>query len=173
MSYTFGSQPATQHPTQQSYQDAEGQQHDRVQLSKQDNSTMASSSTPDITISQRMISATWGSVLTSLLGMDCASMCPTILTCGSHTSRCCPCTITIPNRSRSSYHQPFQIPCLRCQFQAPSPKPGRDCVLSRSLLGRKQWSILPGRQWTCHTCRSHPCRLRRGRDTKKDLHLDV
>lgn len=68
MSYAIGSEPARSHDTEQSYHDAEGQQHDRIQLKKQDIDTMAASNVPDITITQRMISATWGSVLTSLLG---------------------------------------------------------------------------------------------------------
>src|SRR2546421_10534506 len=48
-----------------------GQQHDRIQLPKQDtNSNMASSSSAntEITVTQRMIAATGGSLLTSLLG---------------------------------------------------------------------------------------------------------
>ena len=69
MSYFFGSDSATLHTqdTSQSLQDAAGQRHDRIQLEKQDTSTMAASSATDITLSQRMISATVGSVLTSLL----------------------------------------------------------------------------------------------------------
>jgi hypothetical protein len=48
-----------------------GQQHGRIQIEEQDtNSNMASprSAGTDITVTQRMISATGGSVLTSLLG---------------------------------------------------------------------------------------------------------
>src|SRR5579859_2720838 len=48
-----------------------GQQHDRIQLPTQDtNSNMASSSSAntEITVTQRMIAATGGSLLTSLLG---------------------------------------------------------------------------------------------------------
>lgn len=48
-----------------------GQQHGRIQVEEQDtNSKMASSRSAgtDITVTQRMISATGGSVLTSLLG---------------------------------------------------------------------------------------------------------
>jgi hypothetical protein len=48
-----------------------GQQHGRIQVEEQDtNSNMASSKSAgtDITVTQRMISATGGSVLTSLLG---------------------------------------------------------------------------------------------------------
>jgi len=42
-----------------------GQRHDRIQNTQQD--AMASSSTQDISTTQRMISATWGSILTVLL----------------------------------------------------------------------------------------------------------
>jgi len=49
-----------------------GQQHDRVQLSEQNTNSgrMSGSGDVEITTYQRMISATWGSVLTSLLGMS-------------------------------------------------------------------------------------------------------
>ena len=53
-----------------------GQQHGRIQVEEQDtNSNMASSKSAgtDITVTQRMISATGGSVLTSLLGKIAAS----------------------------------------------------------------------------------------------------
>jgi hypothetical protein len=43
-----------------------GQRHDRIQNSQQD--TMASSGGKDISTTQRMVSATWGSILTTLLG---------------------------------------------------------------------------------------------------------
>lgn len=43
-----------------------GQRHDRIQNPQQD--TMASSGGKDISTTQRMISATWGSILTTLLG---------------------------------------------------------------------------------------------------------
>lgn len=46
--------------------DSHGQRHDRIQNSQQD--TMASSGGKDISTTQRMISATWGSILTTLLG---------------------------------------------------------------------------------------------------------
>ena len=73
MSYAFGATPASKHqgsPDTADSQDVhEGQQHDRIQLQEQDNSSMAGSGSQDITATQRMISATWGSVLTSVLGM--------------------------------------------------------------------------------------------------------
>jgi hypothetical protein len=53
-----------------------GQQHGRIQVEEQNtNSNMASpgSAGTDITVTQRMISATGGSVLTSLLGKIAAS----------------------------------------------------------------------------------------------------
>lgn len=46
----------------------QGQRHDRVQVQKQDTGNMSGSGDFEITTTQRMISATWGSVLTSLLG---------------------------------------------------------------------------------------------------------
>ena len=73
MSYAFGATPASKHEGFSDKADSqdvhEGQQHDRVQLQKQDNSAMAGSGSQDISATQRMISATWGSVLTSVLGM--------------------------------------------------------------------------------------------------------
>ena len=47
---------------------SEGRQHDRIQLSQQDTNDMVSSEDGNISTAQRMISATWGSILTSLLG---------------------------------------------------------------------------------------------------------
>ena len=76
MSYAFGSQPASsnvnsaeQRPSQQDGSD--GQRHDRIHLEKQgtDTNSMSGSRSQDISVTQRMISATWGSILTSLLGM--------------------------------------------------------------------------------------------------------
>jgi hypothetical protein len=46
----------------------QGQQHDRIPVSQQDTNAMASSGEGNISTTQRMISATWGSILTSLLG---------------------------------------------------------------------------------------------------------
>ena len=51
--------------------ESDGQQHDRIQIQGQNTGTMAGSggsSGTDITLGQRMVSATWGSILTSLLG---------------------------------------------------------------------------------------------------------
>jgi hypothetical protein len=45
---------------------SQGRWHDRIQNPQQD--TMASSGGKDISTTQRMISATWGSILTTLLG---------------------------------------------------------------------------------------------------------
>lgn len=51
-----------------------GQRHDRISIEEQDASNMATNRTGsgaggnDISAGQKMISATWGSVLTSLLG---------------------------------------------------------------------------------------------------------
>merc|ERR1712230_158519 len=44
-----------------------GQRHDRVQVPEQNTANMSGSNSFEITTTQRMISATWGSVLTSLL----------------------------------------------------------------------------------------------------------
>ncbi|KIW44741.1 uncharacterized protein PV06_03191 [Exophiala oligosperma] len=73
MSYSFTSEPAQALDTQSSLsQDAQphlqGQRHDRVQLQESElAANMSTSPHLDITTSQRMVSATWGSVLTSLL----------------------------------------------------------------------------------------------------------
>jgi hypothetical protein len=111
MSYTFGSEPATthEHDSHQSFHDAEGQRHDRIPIQKQDTSTMAGSNAPDITITQRMISATVGSVLTSLLGTYLGHICESSLTQDSHASGCCPRTITISRHSCPSCHQQFAV----------------------------------------------------------------
>ncbi|KIX05935.1 uncharacterized protein Z518_03909 [Rhinocladiella mackenziei CBS 650.93] len=75
MSYSFTSEPAQSfdehsHPQHALGHDAQspptGPQHDRVQFPEQ-NTSMSKSEDPEITTSQRMISATWGSLLTSLL----------------------------------------------------------------------------------------------------------
>lgn len=47
---------------------SEGQQHDGIQLSQQHTKAMVSADGGNISTTQRMISATWGSILTSLLG---------------------------------------------------------------------------------------------------------
>ena len=69
MSYIAGSEPARIH---ESTPDAGtvtyGQRHDRILLSEQKTTTMAGSGGTDISVTQRMVSATWGSILTSLLG---------------------------------------------------------------------------------------------------------
>ena len=81
MSYPFTAQPAHSldepalsnhalgHDAQLQLQ-TEGQLHDRVPVPQQDNSNMSGSGHVEITTTQRMISATWGSVLTTLLGMS-------------------------------------------------------------------------------------------------------
>lgn len=70
MSYTFTPPAPNDQQLQQHLHDVpEGQRHDRIQLQKQDTSTMAGSNpSTDITVTQRMISATVGSIATSLLG---------------------------------------------------------------------------------------------------------
>lgn len=78
MSYSFTAQPAQsldEHPLSQHALDhnaqqllqPEGQRHDRIPFSQQTPSTMAGSGNVEITTTQRMISATWGSILTTLL----------------------------------------------------------------------------------------------------------
>jgi hypothetical protein len=47
----------------------DGQRHDRISVEKQNTEAMSRSADKlNITTGQRMVSATWGSVLTSLLG---------------------------------------------------------------------------------------------------------
>ena len=71
MSYTFT--PPAPHDQQQHqtlHDVPEGQRHDRIQLQKQDTSAMAGyNPSTDITVTQRMMSATVGSIATSLLGV--------------------------------------------------------------------------------------------------------
>jgi hypothetical protein len=72
MSNAIGSQPVTSHVdshffSPQQHHDPEGQRHDRILLEKQD-TNMSSSGANDVSAAQRMISATWGSVLTTALG---------------------------------------------------------------------------------------------------------
>ncbi|KIW24590.1 uncharacterized protein PV07_10296 [Cladophialophora immunda] len=78
MSYSFTAEPAQsldEHPLSQhalghdaqQQPQTEGQRHDRVPVSQQDTGNMSGSNTIEITTTQRMISATWGSILTSLL----------------------------------------------------------------------------------------------------------
>ena len=136
------------HHGQQQIQ-AEGQHHDRVPPAQQNTGSMSASENVEITTTQRMISATWGSVFTSLLGMPLprTNHLSSSLTLSSNTTRCCPCTITI---TTSSYaHEPLQISCLLHQFQTASTRPRCEFVLSRSILRRKQRSVLPCGKWLC------------------------
>jgi hypothetical protein len=72
MSLAFGSQPAaSDDESQQSPQYAsDGQRHDRILLEEPVTTTnkMTNSGAVEISTTQRMVSATWGSVLTTLLG---------------------------------------------------------------------------------------------------------
>jgi hypothetical protein len=80
MSYSFTAEPAQSHEehhvpqpllghdAQYNLHIHEGQRHDRVPLLQQNTGNMAGSDNVEITTTQRMISATWGSVLTTLLG---------------------------------------------------------------------------------------------------------
>lgn len=85
MSYSFTAEPAQsldEHPLSEQAlgHDAKspptGQRHDRVQVQEPNPTTGempgsgSGSDTVEITTYQRMVSATWGSVLTSLLGMS-------------------------------------------------------------------------------------------------------
>ena len=67
MSYATGSQPARILDDAADY-GGDGQRHDRIPLAEQD-STMAGSGDVEISVTQRMVSATWGSILTALLGV--------------------------------------------------------------------------------------------------------
>lgn len=72
MSYTPASEKAFDFDKHHGSEHAvEGQQHDRTLLSKSDINSMSAQNTvsDEITVTQRMVSATVGSVLTSLLGM--------------------------------------------------------------------------------------------------------
>ena len=99
---------------------SEGQRHDRVLLQKQDTDDMSASDKLNITTGQRMISATVGSVLTSLLGMYCVKQNPT----GSVLTY----TVT-----------PLDVVRVRLQSQAPQAPPN----LSRFAAYSANFKHLP------------------------------
>ena len=74
MSYLVGAEPARTDADRlkaeqsQTTQDG-GQHHDRISLAQQDTDAAPGSGSVEITIAQRMVSASTGSFLTSLLGM--------------------------------------------------------------------------------------------------------
>jgi len=73
MSYSIASESALEHEELAAHtikHDAPGQRHDRIQVAEQKASDMAGSNAPEITTTQRMVSATWGSIITSLLGTE-------------------------------------------------------------------------------------------------------
>ncbi len=100
------------------------QQHDRVQVQEQNTDKMGGSGSgstdTDITLTQRMISATWGSVLTSLLGRtpilranNCGAWMPPEL------SWCCRELLA----DMCSAVTPLDVVRVRLQSQSPSPSP--------------------------------------------------
>src|ERR1700742_5404375 len=114
MSYSFTAQPAQSldeppisqhalgHNAQQLLQ-PEGQRHDRIPFSQQTPSTMGGSGNVEITTTQRMVSATWGSILTTLLGTSLSQ---------------CDCT----RFADSSIVTPLDVVRVRLQSQqAPQP----------------------------------------------------
>ena len=77
MSYSFSPRPAQSHDEHLLSQsplghggeeEIQGQRHDRIQFQERNTATMPGSGDFEITTTQRMMSATVGSVLTSLLG---------------------------------------------------------------------------------------------------------
>lgn len=78
MSY-IGSEPARVHEERERVLDPalvpNGQRHDRISIEKQNSSPMAGAGgAVEISVTQRMISATWGSILTSLLGINSSNL---------------------------------------------------------------------------------------------------
>lgn len=79
MSLAFGSQPVAsqeEHDHSTSQNASEIRRHDRILLEEPDSSASnmsgsgSESGAVEISATQRMVSATWGSVLTTLLGMS-------------------------------------------------------------------------------------------------------
>lgn len=103
----------------------------------------------EITTGQRMVSATIGSVLTSLLGMS-EEQNPAILFSNTDCARsyaagCCPRSITIPGHSDSD--KPLALSRLLNKFQTTSARLGSQLVLPRSILCGEQWTVLLSWEW--------------------------
>ena len=93
----------------------------------------------EITAVQRMISATIGSVLTSLLGKSCIACQPVhaLMIVGSHTTRCRSRSITGANNTSPAAKR---RPC--CAIPPTPAKLGRHSMLSRGLLGAEPIAVL-------------------------------
>jgi hypothetical protein len=135
----------------------QGQSHDRI-VTPAGNGALDMPAEPNLigkpvevttSITQKMLSATTGSLLTSLLGMFSASpagrciflrfsssnkLQHPLTLLPSNTSRCCPRAPASPTKSVSLTPSALLRPA--------STRPGRECLLSRCLLGAKPVPVL-------------------------------
>ena len=131
--------------------DTQGQRHDRIGILQppgEHEHPPAPNYVPprsgkdvDISVVQRMMSATIGSVLTSLLGTFCPTCLPlyVLIIIDSNTTRCRSGSTTITNSASAAtkLRSPPAIPSAPAEF-------GRDSMLSRSVLGAESISVLCG-----------------------------
>jgi hypothetical protein len=152
----------------------QGQSHDRI-VAPSGNGALDMPVEPNLigkpvevttSITQKMLSATTGSLLTSLLGMFrsfagrriflrfCSHNMPhhPLTLPPSNTSRCCPRAPASPTKS-VSLHPPTLL------RSAPT-RPRRECLLSRCLLGAKPIPVLRRCTLTLRRC-FEPCHVRR------------
>jgi hypothetical protein len=117
-------------------------EQDRQITAEEFRKTMARSSgdvATDISAAQKMISATWGSILTSLLGtkLEAQLLLHSGLTyVNSHTSRCRSSTPTITSSFPLVQWHP-KVPLLQYLFQTIATRARSYSLLSRSVLGRR------------------------------------
>ena len=138
-----------------------GQSHDRIGGGRD---TEGENATMDISASQKMLSATSGSILTSLLGMPVpfveVTTRPLLTLWSSHPFGRRPRSITISSSDSTADEHTFYLSF----FQQASTEPRGHFLLSRSFLGR-QWS-------TMHGCSPGAwCRLCCRRDAAQDIHI--
>jgi hypothetical protein len=120
----------------------ESDEQDRESTAEEFSRNMAGSSggfATDISAAQKMISATWGSILTSLLGMklDAQLLLHLGLTyVNSHTSRCRSSTPTITSSFPLVQRHP-KVPLVQYLFQTIATRARSYRLLSRSVLGRR------------------------------------
>jgi hypothetical protein len=150
----------------------QGQSHDRI-VTPAGNGALDMPAEPNLigkpvevttSITQKMLSATTGSLLTSLLGMFGASLArkcvlrfqsynkpqhPLTLP-PSNTSRCCPRAPASPTKSVSLTPSALLRPA--------STRPRRECLLSRCLLGAKPVPVLRCCALTLRRC-LEPCHV--------------
>jgi len=129
----------------------QGQSHDRMSSQRSRNSNDA----VQTSITQKMLSAVTGSVLTSLLGTPyyCQlTQYRTLLTRHSNTSRRGTSTATVTNTVKSVF--PIFFFYLFCRVCPPSTKYWHLSMLSRGLLGSKPKPVLRYFvKWRCYNKR--------------------